>query len=84
MSDLQLDAKDRAWRTVLQGAVATVLFAALTAATSVLQVAIGSEETVQWSVVAQNAVTSAGVAALMAVLAYGHRLFGSTPPTAAA
>lgn len=78
------DARNRAWRTVLQGLAATVILAALTAAAGVLQVAVGSQEAVDWSAVAGNAGSAAGVAALMALLSYAHRIFGDQLPSAPA
>lgn len=78
---IQADARNRAWRTVLQGALATVLLAAFSAAAAVLQVAVGSEEAVDWAAVGTTAAQSAGVAALMAGLSYMHRLFGSQLPS---
>ena len=73
---LRLDALNRAWRTVLQGLVAVVLFPALDAGVQVVRAAVEgtlSGRTVDWGDVRTRALMAAGTAALMAITAYVHR-----------
>jgi hypothetical protein len=74
---LKADAANRAWRTVLQGMAVAVLSAAGDAVLQVLQRAVAEGATshrFDWHQVATTATYAAGTAALMAVVAYLHRL----------
>jgi cytochrome c biogenesis protein CcdA len=74
---LKADAANRAWRTVLQGMAVAVLSAAGDAVLQVLQRAVAEGATshrFDWHQVATTAMYTAGTAALMAVVAYLHRL----------
>ncbi|MBH0119824.1 hypothetical protein I0Q12_09975 [Rhodococcus sp. CX] len=69
------DARDRAWRTTVQGAVATVLIAVLLALADLLGTGtLDLATSGAWKAIAGTA----GGAALMAVLAYVQRLI--SPP----
>ncbi len=73
---LRLDALNRAWRTVLQGIVVTILGAAGDAAIQAVRAAFvdaAAGRSVDWTEVRTTAVYAAGTAALMALAAYVHR-----------
>lgn len=73
---LRLDALNRAWRTLLQGIGAVVLFAAGDAAVQVVQRALVDAmagQPLDWQQVKTRAAYAAATAATMAVLAYWHR-----------
>lgn len=75
---LQADGANRAWRTVLQGIVAT---SATAAGDAVLQAILDAHGgAVDWSQVLHTAEYTAGTTALIAVLAYLHRV--KVDPTA--
>jgi hypothetical protein len=72
---LKLDAKNRAWRTILQGLVAVVLLPALDAALQTVMVEVThSQGRFDWGRVTGLAVASALTAVTMSVAAYVHRL----------
>lgn len=74
---LQSDARNRAWRTLLQGALATILVPAADAAFQVIQGAVADAVTghgFDWRQVGTSALLAAGTAVTMAVAAYLHRL----------
>lgn len=76
LSWLKADARNRAWRTILQGIAATVGFAALDAVVQVYQGAATDAlhgKAMDWTHVAGTAKYAAVTAALMAVAAYLHR-----------
>lgn len=73
MSWLKNDAKNRAWRTMLQGMVAVVLVPAADAAIQVLVKALTSGGEFSWSQVLASAGIAALTAGLMAYTAYLHR-----------
>ena len=73
MSWLKNDAKNRAWRTVLQGLVAVVVVPALDAGLQVLVKALTAGGTFDWGQVLASAGVAALTAGLMAYSAYLHR-----------
>lgn len=88
---LKLDALNRAWRTVIQGLIVTVLGAAGDAVIQVMQRALveGTKtHHMDWTEVRTTAAYAAGTAAAMALAAYIHRakvdpsaLPSAPPPT---
>ena len=70
---LKLDALNRAWRTVLQGIVATALGAAGDVVLQAVQKSFFEHVPLNWHEVARTAAYTAGTSALMAILAYLHR-----------
>lgn len=73
---LKLDALNRAWRTVIQGVVVTVIGAAGDAVLQVVQRALvdgARTHRMDWTEVRTTAVYAAGTAAAMALAAYIHR-----------
>lgn len=73
---LRVDARNRAFRTTLQGIAAVVAFAAGDAIIQVVQGALVDAATtggIDWRQVATTAAYAAGTAALMAISAYLHR-----------
>ena len=73
---LKLDAQNRSFRTLLQGVFAVVIVPALVAVFGVIQQAIEANgiSGVNWNQVGDNALKAGLTAAVMAVLAYFHRL----------
>jgi hypothetical protein len=72
---LKADAKNRAWRTILQGILpATVVIPAIDAALQVLITALTKGGTFSWGQVAASAGVAATTAGLMAYSAYLHRM----------
>jgi len=73
---LKLDAQNRSFRTLLQGVFAVVIVPALVAVFGVIQQAIEANgiSGVDWNQVGDNALKAGLTAAVMAVLAYVHRL----------
>lgn len=70
---LRVDALNRAWRTVLQGIVATALGAAGDVVLQAVQKSWFDHVPLDWGQVGQTAIYTAGTTALMAILAYLHR-----------
>jgi hypothetical protein len=70
---LKLDALNRAWRTVLQGIVASALTAAGDVVLQAVQKSWFDHSPLDWKQVGQTALYTAGTTALMALLAYLHR-----------
>lgn len=71
---LKSDAKNRAWRTVLQGIVPLVVIPAADAALQVLINALGTGGKFDWGQVSASAGVAALTAGLMAYSAYLHRM----------
>lgn len=74
---LRSDARNRAWRTILQGLVAVLLVPVGDAVVQVLQAAVADaalSHRFDWRQVLVSAVVAAGTAATMAIAAYLHRL----------
>jgi len=71
---LKLDAGNRAWRTILQGLLVTIVLPALVAGFQVLQNAVTDGGPVDWTQVRDTALKAAVTAAMMAVAAYLHRI----------
>jgi hypothetical protein len=70
---LRIDALNRAWRTVLQGIVATALGAAGDVVLQAVQKSMFDHAPLDWRQVGHTAAYTAGTSALMAILAYLHR-----------
>lgn len=71
------DARNRAWRTLLQGIAATVVVPAADAFVQVVQSAVADSVVsyrFDWRQVGVSAAVAAGTAVTMAVAAYLHRL----------
>jgi hypothetical protein len=72
---LAKDAQNRAWRTILQGLVATILLPAVIAGLEVVQTSlVNPAQTFDWRRVAGTAGFAAATAGMMALTAYLHRL----------
>jgi hypothetical protein len=70
---LRIDALNRAWRTVLQGIVASALTAGGDVVLQAVQKSWFDHQALNWGQVGRTALYTAGTTALMAVLAYLHR-----------
>lgn len=71
---LKLDARNRAWRTILQGVIAVVVVPALVAGGTVVHDAVAAGGgSPGWPQTLEKAWTAALTAGVMAVLAYLHR-----------
>lgn len=70
---LAADGANRAWRTILQGAVATVLASVGDAVLQSIQGQLAAGGGIDWAQVAHTAEATGSTALLIAVLAYLHR-----------
>lgn len=71
---LRADARNRAWRTILQGLLAVVILPACDAVLQVVMKVIVAGEPIDWRRTAALAAASAMTAAVMSIAAYLHRL----------
>ncbi len=74
---LKRDARNRAWRAILQTLGAVIVIPAGTAALEVVRVAFADAAAGQgydWTKVGQSALWAAGVGATISLLSYVHRL----------